>query len=321
MEPLLQNQNNKYTTFPIVYKDIWEFYENHEKAVWFAREIDLTTDIKDWRRLNEDEQYFIKHILAFFAASDGIVMENLAARFSNEIQIAEARAFYSIQTFMENVHSITYSLLIDTYIQNKDEKLKLFNAVENIPAVKNKALWAIKWINSEEDFATRLIAFAIVEGVFFSGAFCSIYWIADKGIMKGLCMSNEFIARDENLHTMFAVLLYTKYIVNKIPQEKIHNIFKEAVDIEKEFITDALPCSLIGMNSNMMLEYIEFVADRLIKQLGYAPIWGTTNPFPFMEKIALENYSNFFDTRVSEYQKSTDLSRTIKKDINYDMEF
>lgn len=306
-EKLLINDSNKYTIFPIEHNDLYQCFLNHKKAIWFVDEVDLTTDLNDWKKLSKDEQYFIKHVLAFFAASDGIVMENLASRFLNEIQIAEARAFYSMQIFIENEHSIMYSRLIETYINDINEKKQLFNAIETLPSIMKKATWAKKWIDSSDSFATRLIAFAIVEGIFFSGSFCCIYWLKERGVMPGLCMSNDFIARDEGLHCDFAILLYTKYIENKLNQDDVYEIVKEAVDIEKIFVTESLPCSLLGMNSNLMKQYIEFVANRLIKQLGYKELYPKVkNPFGFMDRICLQNHTNFFDARPTEYQKNFD---------------
>lgn len=304
-EPLLTNSSNKYTIFPIQYHDIWEMYLTHKKAVWFVDEIDMSHDSKDWKNCSVEEQHFIKYVLAFFAASDGIVMENLSQRFCNDIQIAEARMFYTIQMFMESEHSLTYSRLIETYVKNPEEKLKLFNAIETMPVIQLKSKWAEKWINSSDSFAIRLVAFAAVEGIFFSGSFCCIYWLEERGILQGLTHSNKFISRDEGLHTDFACLLYTRYINEKLTQQTISTIIKEAVEIEKQFITEALPCSLLGMNSELMKEYIEFVANRLVKQLGHTEIYAQTrNPFSFMDRIALKNKANFFEGRVSEYQKN-----------------
>jgi ribonucleotide reductase beta subunit family protein with ferritin-like domain len=280
-------------------------YKKHEDCFWRAEEIDFSKDMADWETLNSDEKYFIKMVLAFFAASDGIVIENLGSRFSMEVQLPEARAFYSFQMMMENVHSVTYSLQIDTYIKNVDEKTKLFNALENFPPVKKKAAWAMKWIeDGSSSFATRLIAFACVEGIFFSGSFCAIYWLKKRGLMPGLTFSNELISRDEGIHTDFAVLLYSK-LLNKLSQEKVYTIVRDAVKIEQEFICEALPCRLIGMNAKLMSQYIEFVADRLILQLGYDKIYNSTCPFDFMEMISLDGKTNFFEKRVGDYSLST----------------
>ena len=303
IEPILQENPTRFTLFPIMKPKLFQKYKNHVAVFWTPEEIDLSKDMKDWVKLNSNEQMFIKNILAFFAGSDGIIQENLAARFMNEIQLAEARQFYSIQLMMEACHSETYSLLIDTYIDDKDEKLKLFHAIETIPCVKQKADWAKKWIQSDVDFATRLIAFAVVEGIFFSGSFCAIYWIKERGLMHGLTTSNEFIARDEGLHTDFACALYEE-IQRKLPKTKVHRIIREAVKIEKNFITKSLPCHLVGMNDKLMADYIEFVADRLSIQLGYGKIYSTLNPFDFMERISLEGKDNFFEKRVTSYAKS-----------------
>jgi len=313
-EPLLQDLNNRFTIFPIVHEDIWNLYLTHKEAFWIVSDVDLTPDLKDWAKLTDEEQYFIKHILAFFAASDGIVNENLAARFCNEVQWAEARAFYGFQINMETEHSIMYSTLIETYISDRTEKDKLLNAVQHIPVIKQKADWALKWIESEENFAVRLVAFAIVEGIFFSGAFCSIYWINKKRIMPGLSLSNEYIARDEALHTLFAVLLYTRYIVNKLDKHTIYEMINEAVEIEKKFINEALPCSLIGMNAAMMATYIEFCADRLITQLGYEILYNVENPFEFMDGIGMAGLTNFFDKRSGDYKKKVNRGVITKKD-------
>jgi len=292
--------------FPIVDADIWKMYKKQMDCFWRAEEIDLSKDIKHWPTLTEKEQHFVKHILAFFAASDGIVLENLGQRFMNEVQLSEARAAYGFQIMMENVHSETYSLLIDTLVKEEREKTKLFEAINNFPCIKKKADWSIKWINDKRSsFATRLIAFACVEGIFFSGAFCSIYWLKKRGIMPGLTFSNELISRDEGMHTDFAVLLFSK-LHKKPKRAKILEIFKEAVQIEKEFICEALPCKLIGMNSKLMSQYIEFVADRLVVQLGYNKIYKTENPFDFMEMISLDGKTNFFEKRVSDYSLSSE---------------
>jgi len=275
-------------------------YKKQIDCFWRAEEIDLSKDIKDWNNLTENEKYFISHILAFFAASDGIVLENLAVRFIDEVQLSEARAFYGFQIAMENIHSETYSLLIDTYIKDKREKLRLFKAIDNYPCIKQKADWAIEYIKCNDSFSTRLLAFAVVEGIFFSGAFCSIFWLKKRGLMPGLTFSNELISRDEALHTEFAILLYSK-LKHKLSEEKVYSIVAEAVQIEKYFIVEALPCRLIGMNNIMMCKYIEFVADRLLQQLGYNKLYNSTNPFDFMEMISLEGKGNFFEKRISDY--------------------
>ena len=305
-EPLLTENENRYVMFPIVDADIWKMYKKQMDCFWRAEEIDLSKDIKHWTTLSDNEQHFIKHILAFFAASDGIVLENLGQRFMNEVQIAEARAAYGFQIMMENIHSETYSLLIDTLVKEEREKTKLFEAINNYPCIKKKADWAIKWINDKRSsFATRLIAFACVEGIFFSGAFCSIYWLKKRGLMPGLTFSNELISRDEGMHTDFAVLLFSK-LEKKPKRAKIIEIVKDAVEIEKEFICEALPCKLIGMNSKLMSQYIEFVADRLLVQLGYNKNYKSSNPFDFMEMISLEGKTNFFEKRVGDYSLSSD---------------
>ena len=304
-EPLLTENDDRFVIFPIRHPDIWEKYKQHMSVFWTPEEIDLAKDMKDWEKLSDGERHFIKHILGFFAGSDGIVMENLATRFTRDVQWPEAKFFYACQNLLEAVHSETYSLLIDTYIQDKKEKTDLLKAIETIPCVKKKAEWAMAWIdNTEADFATRLLGFAAVEGIFFSGAFCAIFWLKQRGVMPGLTLSNEFIARDEGLHTDFACLLYSK-IVNRLDKKKAQKIIREAVKIEKHFITKALPCELIGMNAKMMASYIEFVADRLLLQLGYPKAYNTANPFPFMERISLENKDNFFEKRVSTYGKAT----------------
>lgn len=300
-ELLLLPDDNRFVMFPIKFDDIWKMYKKQMDCFWRAEEIDLSKDLKNWESLTSDEKHFISMILAFFAASDGIVLENLASRFMNDVQISEARAFYGFQIMMENVHSETYSLLIETYIKDKEEKSKLFNAISNYPCIKKKSDWAQKWIHdNRSSFATRLVAFACVEGIFFSGAFCSIYWLKKRGLMPGLTFSNELISRDEALHCEFAVLLYSK-LQKKIDKSRIHEIIKEAVEIETEFICQALPCKLIGMNSELMTQYIKFVADRLVVQLGYKKIYNVINPFDFMELISLEGKTNFFERHVSEY--------------------
>jgi ribonucleoside-diphosphate reductase subunit M2 len=301
LEPLLAPDDNRFVMFPIHHQDIWKMYKKQVDCFWRAEEIDLSKDLTHWEGLNKDEQTFISMILAFFAASDGIVLENLAQRFMSDVQVSEARAFYGFQIAMENIHSETYSLLIETYIKDKEEKSKLFNAITNFPCIKKKSDWSQKWIHdNRSSFATRLVAFACVEGIFFSGAFCSIFWLKKRGLMPGLTFSNELISRDEALHCEFAVLLYSK-LVKKIDKARIHEIIKEAVEIETEFICDALPCRLIGMNSQMMTQYIQFVADRLSVQLGYKKIYNVANPFDWMELISLEGKTNFFEKRNPDY--------------------
>jgi ribonucleoside-diphosphate reductase subunit M2 len=300
-EPLLAPDDNRFVMFPIKHDDIWQMYQKQVDCFWRPEEIDLTKDIDYWNSLNADERYFISMILAFFAASDGIVLENLASRFMNEVQVSEARAFYGFQIAMENIHSHTYSLLIETYIKDQMEKHKLFNAIEHFPCIKKKSDWAQKWIHdNRSSFATRLVAFACVEGIFFSGAFCSIFWLKKRGLMPGLTFSNELISRDEALHCEFAILLYSK-LVKKMDKVRIHEIIKEAVDIETEFICEALPCKLIGMNAELMTQYIQFVADRLCVQLGYKKIYNVENCFDWMQMISLESKCNFFEKRVSDY--------------------
>jgi len=318
VEPLLVSDDNRFVMFPIKYQDIWEMYKTQVDCFWRPEEIDLTKDLTHWESLQQDEKFFISMILAFFAASDGIVLENLASRFMNEVQVSEARAFYGFQIAMENIHSHTYSLLIETYIKQSDEKHRLFNAIENFPCIKKKSDWAQKWIrDNRSSFATRLVAFACIEGIFFSGAFCSIYWLKKRGLMPGLTFSNELISRDEALHCEFAILLYSK-LVKKIQKSRIHEIIKEAVDIETEFICEALPCRLIGMNSLLMTQYIQFVADRLCLQLGYDKIYNVSNPFDFMELISLEGKVNFFERNLSDYalaNKDTDNAFILSEDF------
>lgn len=305
IEPILTPNDNRFVIFPIEDQEIYKMYNKQVDCFWRAEEIDLSKDFSDWEnKLTPNEQYFISMVLAFFAASDGIVAENLALRFYGEVQQAEARLFYGFQMMMEGIHSVVYSLLIDTYIKKSDLKNNLFRAIQNFPCIKKKADWAQKWIkDNHSKFSTRLIAFACVEGIFFSGAFCSIFWLKKRGLLPGLCFSNELISRDEALHCEFAVLLYSK-LKKKLPKTKIHEIIKEAVAIEIEFICEALPCNLIGMNSELMTQYIKFVADRLCVQLGYDKIYNTSNPFDFMELISLESKTNFFEKRVSEYSLS-----------------
>ena len=311
-EQILKENPGRFVLFPIEHNDIWEMYKTAEHSFWTAEEIDLAQDLTDWdNKLNDDERHYVKNVLAFFAASDGIVNENLAENFVKEVQYAEAKSFYGFQIAMENVHSETYSLLIDTYIKDEKEKDHLFNAIDTVPSVKKKADWALKWIESES-FAERLIAFAAVEGIFFSGSFCSIFWLKKRGLMPGLAFSNELISRDEGLHCEFACLLHNKHIVNKVSQERITQIITEAVEIEKEFVTDSLPVSLIGMNAKLMQQYIEFVADYWLSELGCQKVYNTENPFDYMDMLSLQNKSNFFEKRVSEYQKTSD------KNIDFD---
>jgi ribonucleoside-diphosphate reductase subunit M2 len=301
LEPLLAPDDKRFVLFPIRYDDIWQMYKKQVDCFWRPEEIDLTKDLSHWDALNIDERYYISMILAFFASSDGIVLENLAQRFMSDVQVAEARAFYGFQIAMENIHSNTYSLLIETYIKDNEEKNRLFNAIDNFPCIKKKSDWAQKWIHdNRSSFATRLVAFACVEGIFFSGAFCSIFWLKKRGLMPGLTFSNELISRDEALHCEFAILLYSK-LIKKIGKARIHEIIKESVEIETEFICQALPCRLIGMNSEMMTQYIQFVADRLCVQLGYDKIYNVTNSCDFMELISLESKTNFFERTVGEY--------------------
>jgi ribonucleoside-diphosphate reductase beta chain len=303
-EPLLSDPGDRLVLFPIKHADIWNRCKQQQSVIWLAEEIDLSKDMPQWEKLNDDERYFVKNILGFFAGSDGLVMENLATRFSREVMWPEARYFYANQTYMEAVHSETYSLLIDTYVTDKEEKNKILHAIDTIPCVKKKAEWAMSWIDSPDaDFATRLIGFAAVEGIFFSGSFCAIFWLKERGLLPGLTTSNELIARDEGLHMEFACLLYSK-LVNRLPKAKVHKLIREAVKIEKNFITKSLPCDLIGMNAKLMAQYIEFVADRLCLMLGYAKIYCSANPFSFMERISLENKDNFFEKRVTTYAKA-----------------
>ena len=302
MEKILQENKNRFVLFPIEHHDIWDYYKKAQQVFWTAEEIDLAQDQADWEKLNEGEQHFVKHVLAFFAASDGIVNENLAENFVSEVQYTEAKFFYGFQIMMENIHSETYSLLIDTYIKDKEEQNHLFNAIDTVPAVQKKAEWALKWIGSES-FVERLIAFAAVEGIFFSGSFCSIFWLKKRGLMPGLSFSNELISRDEGLHTDFAVHLYKHHIQDKLSKERLIEIIDSALTIEKEFITEALPVSLIGMNSDLMKQYLEYVSDRLLIDLGVGKVYNSDNPFDFMKNIAMENKTNFFEKRVGEYSK------------------
>lgn len=302
-EPILKENKNRFVLFPIEHSDIWKFYKQSVASFWTAEEIDLSQDNKDWDNLNDGERHFISHVLAFFAASDGIVNENLAENFVSEVQYTEAKFFYGFQIAMENIHSETYSLLIDTYVKDPKEKDKLFNAIDTMDCVKKKADWALRWID-DGSFAERLIAFAAVEGIFFSGSFCSIFWLKKRGLMPGLCFSNELISRDEGMHCDFACLIYNDHLKNKLPEETVIKIIKDAVAIEKEFVTDALPVNLIGMNADLMCQYIEFVADRLLVELNCPKVYNAKNPFDFMDMISLQGKTNFFEKRVAEYQKA-----------------
>ncbi len=319
-ETLLTENPNRFVLFPIEHDDIWQMYKKAEASFWTAEEIDLSPDMKDWAKLNDGERHFISHVLAFFAASDGIVNENLAVNFLNEVQYPEAKCFYGFQIMMENIHSETYSLLIDTYIKDPNEKDRLLHALEHIPCVTKKGEWALKWIENGS-FAERLIAFAAVEGIFFSGSFCSIFWLKKRGLMPGLSFSNELISRDEGLHCDFACLLYRNHIENKMPTEKVYEIILNAVEIEKEFVTDALPVNLIGMNAKLMSQYIEFVADRLLVELGCEKHFKSTNPFDFMEMISLQGKTNFFEKRVAEYQKAGVMSERESNKFALDEDF
>ena len=311
-EQILKPDDNRYVMFPIEHNDIWQMYKRQVDCFWRAEEVDLSKDLKDWDKLSEDEKKFIKMVLAFFAASDGVVLENLAIRFMGDVQVSEARAFYGFQVAMENIHSEMYSLLIDTYIQDSAEKTKLFEATQNYPCIAKKADWAKKWLNdNRSSFGARLVAFAAIEGIFFSSSFASIYWIKKRGLMPGLTFSNELISRDEALHTEFAVLLYSK-LSKKLNKKRIYEIIQEAVEIEKEFITESIPCRMIGMNSKLMCQYIEFVADRLILQLGYDKVYNSTNPFDFMELISIESKVNFFERTNAEYALA---NKTVDGDV------
>ncbi len=319
-EPILVENKNRFVIFPIKHDDIWEFYKKAEASFWTAEEIDLSQDLKDWENLNDGERHFISHVLAFFAASDGIVNENLAENFVSEVQYPEAKFFYGFQIMMENIHSETYSLLIDTYVKDSQKKDHLFNALETIDCVKKKGEWALKWIE-HENFAHRLLAFAAVEGIFFSGSFCSLFWLKKRGLMPGLTFSNELISRDEGLHCDFACHIYNEHIVNKIPEAEIKELICDAVEIEKEFICDALPVKLIGMNADLMSQYIEFVADRLLISLGCEKVYNATNPFDFMEMISLQGKTNFFEKRVAEYQKAGVMENGNDKVFSMDEDF
>jgi ribonucleoside-diphosphate reductase beta chain len=324
-EPILKENADRFVIFPIKHDDIWHFYKKAEASFWTAEEIDLHQDVVDWdAKLSEDERYFVKHILAFFAASDGIVNENLAENFVREVQYPEARFFYGFQIMMENIHSETYSLLIDTLIKDAVERDRLFHALDNFEAIREKAQWALRWIQSES-FAERLIAFAAVEGIFFSGAFCSIFWLKKRGLMPGLTFSNELISRDEGLHCDFAVHLHNNHLIHKVPKERIRQIITEALDIERVFITESLPVKLIGMNAELMTQYLEFVADRLLNELGAGKVYNSENPFDFMEMISLEGKTNFFEKRVSEYKKARVQTTTheakVQDSISFDADF
>lgn len=324
VDPILQPSNDRFVLFPIKYPRLWNLYKDSEALFWTAEEIDLSADLKDWRQLNPQEQHFIKHVLAFFAASDGIVNENLAARFYNEVQAPEARAFYTMQMQIETIHAETYSLLIDTYINNKKEKDFLLNAIDTLPIISEKAEWALKWLGSDASFAERLMAFACVEGIFFSSSFCSIYWLKDRGLMPGLSFSNELISRDEGIHTDFAIALHEHLLPeNRLSEDKAHQLFREAVTIEEKFAGESLPVSLIGMNAPHMKEYVRFCADRLLSQAGYKKIFDARNPFPFMEKISLANKTNFHEKKVAEYAR-VGVGSTISPEdmkISFDAEF
>jgi len=323
MEPFLKRDPTRLHLFPIKYDDIWNMYKKAVASFWTTEEVDLSKDLKDWVSLKPQERHFIKHVLAFFAASDGIVNENLVERFSDEVQVLEAKYFYKCQVAMENIHSEMYSLLIDTYVDNESERKYLFNAIENLPCVKKKADWAIKWIRDDmATFAERVIAFASVEGIFFSGSFASIFWLKKRGLMPGLAFSNELISRDEGLHTDFACLMY-KHLVNKPTQERVYELIKDAVKIEQEFLTEALPVDLIGMNSKLMVQYIEYVADRLLVELQCEKLYNSVNPFDFMESISLNGKTNFFEKKVGEYQKAgiTNKQNHIENVFRLDAEF
>tara|TARA_X000000950_G_scaffold106926_1_gene134649 strand:- start:1306 stop:2352 length:1047 start_codon:yes stop_codon:yes gene_type:complete len=320
-EPILKENPNRFVLFPIQHNDIWEMYKKQEASIWTAEELDLSPDLVDWEsKLNDDERFFIKHVLAFFAASDGIVNENLAENFLSEVQYTEAKFFYGFQVMMENIHSETYSLLIDTYIKDTKEKNYLFNAIETFEPVKKKADWAMRWIDNGS-YAERLVSFAAVEGIFFSGSFCSIFWLKKRGLMPGLTFSNELISRDEGLHCDFACMLYNNHLVNKLPKEQVQKIIADAVEIEKEFVTESLPVRLIGMNSDLMSQYIEFVADRLLTELGNDKIYNTSNPFDFMDMINLQGKTNFFEKRVGEYQKAGVLNNENNTTFSLDSDF
>ena len=320
-EILLDSENNRLVIFPIQYPDLWEMYLDSVKVFWTPEEIKLSNDIKDWDTLNKDEIHFISHILAFFAASDGLVNANIGERFLNEVELTEAKAFYTQQLAMETIHGVTYSLLIDTYIKDAKQKEHLLNAIKTIPCINQKANWVKKWIDSDDIFAHRLVAFACVEGIFFRGSFCAIFWLKKRGLMQGLCFSNELISRDEGMHCDFACLMYRKYIVNKMNDNVLHNIVKDAVNIETQFITESLPCRLIGMNSELMIQYIQYVADRLCTQLGHSKIYNAENPFDWMVQQGAEVKANFFENRVSNYAKTGVGVDTSDMEFSLDGEF
>ena len=321
LEPILAENDGRFVLFPIEHDDIWKYYKDNEACFWTAEEIDLSADLTDWNnKLNDNERHFIKHVLAFFAASDGIVNENLAENFVAEVQYTEAKFFYGFQIMMENIHSETYSLLIDTYISDPKEKDYLFNAIETMPCVQKKAEWALRWIDNGS-FAERIIAFAAVEGIFFSGSFCSIFWLKKRGLMPGLTFSNELISRDEGMHCDFACLLYNNHIVNKLDDGVVTGIIKDAVAIEKEFVSESLPVNLIGMNADMMCQYIEFVSDRLLAALGQDKVFNVENPFPWMDLISLQGKTNFFEKRVGDYQKSGVMADREKQTFSMDEDF
>ena len=320
-EPILKENPNRHVIFPIVHADLWAKYKQHMSVFWIPEEVDLSKDMNDWVKLTDNERHFIKHILGFFAGSDGIVMENLSTRFTNDVGVPEAKFFYACQNLLESIHSETYSLLIDTYIDNKEEKVEMLRATQTIPTIAKKAEWALQWItNKDASFATRLLAFAVVEGIFFSGAFCSIFWLKKRGLMPGLCQSNLLISRDEGLHTEFACLLYSK-LEHTLSKQEAHKIIRDAVKIEKHFITKALPCELIGMNAKLMGEYIEFVADRLAVQLGYAKIYYSQNPFDWMELIGMQVKTNFFEGRETNYSKANTTTKAEDKKFAMDADF
>ncbi len=319
-EKILQENPNRFVVFPIQHHDIWDFYKKAEASFWTAEEVDLSEDVAHFEKLKEGEKHFIKNVLAFFAASDGIVNENLAQNFVNEVQYPEAKFFYGFQIMMENIHSETYSLLIDTYIKDKAEQMKLFHAIDTIPCIQKKAKWALKWISSDS-FAERLIAFAAVEGIFFSGSFCSIFWMKKRGLMPGLSFSNELISRDEGLHCDFACHLYNRHIEDKLPEGRIEEIIESALEIEKEFITESLPVDLIGMNSVLMRTYLEYVSDRLLMSLNRPKVYNSQNPFDFMQNIALQNKTNFFEKRVAEYSKNGVGNKDNSKELSFDLNF